>query len=156
MTRLIVGQFDTQVTLEYGYMYRFHPSILFINRQIYHEASNIFYMENLFVRVNTVTPGPLFSQMHSNLSETMAMCCPFVQIARRPWPALRHIMEICLIPDSLSSGQQRNRHLIIACELRRSSYVLQISVIFFINERSTRRRSDGAHATAPRALGYYW
>lgn len=41
------------------YRYRFHVTILFANNQIYDEASNVFYRENLFVRLCLIyDPGP--------------------------------------------------------------------------------------------------
>ena len=38
--------------------YLFHTSIFFANLQVYHEASNVFYLGKLFLRLNTATSGP--------------------------------------------------------------------------------------------------
>lgn len=39
-------------TMRCNYIYHFHTSILYTNRQINHEASQSFYMNNLFVHIN--------------------------------------------------------------------------------------------------------
>ena len=102
--------------MEYGYRHRFRTSILFISRQVYNEASNIFYMENLFVRVNTVTPGPFFQPGAFEAFGDSGYALPVCSDSSKVLACTRHVIEIDLIPDSLSSARRRNRHLIIACD----------------------------------------
>ena len=111
-------------------MYRFHTSILFTNRQVCHEASNIFYMENPFVRVNFVTPGPFQPGAFEPFGDS-GYAMPVCSDSSEVLACTRHVMEIDLIPDSVVwSAAESPPHY----RLRQSSAVLQISVILFINK----------------------
>ena len=104
--------------MEDVHTYRFHTSILFANRQVYHEASNVFYLENLFVRVNSVTSGP-FSKIsgfaangdHGHLSPL-----PIFSNGSKVQACTRHAMEIDLFPCSSSVWQERNLHFLLAAD----------------------------------------
>ena len=96
--------------------YLFHTSILFANRQIYHEASNVFYLENLFIRVNSVTTGPFFRipAFAANGDYGHLLPLPISFRSSKVKACTRHVMEIDLVP--CSSSVSRNLHFILAAD----------------------------------------
>ena len=104
--------------MEDVHTYRFHTSILFANRQVYHEASNVFYLENLFVRVNSVTSGPFskISAFAANGDHGHLSPLPIFSNGSRVQACTRHVMEIDLFPCSSSVWQERNLHFILAAD----------------------------------------
>ena len=98
--------------------YRFHTSILFANRQIYHEASNVFYMDNLFIRVNAVTSGPFFefSGFAAKEDHDHLLPLPIFTNESKVQACTRHVMEIDLFPYSPSVLQERNLHFILTAD----------------------------------------
>ena len=96
--------------------YLFHTSILFVNQQVYHEASNVFYLENLFIRVNSVTTGPFFKipAFAANGDHGHLLPLPISFYSSKVKACTRHVMEIDLWPCS-SSGS-RNLHFILAAD----------------------------------------
>ena len=101
----------------YEYTYRFHTSILFTNRQVYHEASDIFYMENLFIRVNMTSQGLSHQRetlkLWANHNDALSIRANVSKVQA----CTRHVMEIEVIPDPLvSSSQRRDHHFMLACD----------------------------------------
>ena len=98
--------------------YLFHTSILFANRQIYHESSNVFYLENLFVRVNAVTSGPFFdfSALAAKEDHGHLLPLPIFINESKVQACTRHVMEIDLFPRSSSVLQERKLHFILAAD----------------------------------------
>ena len=101
--------------------YRFHTSILSANRQIYHEASNVFYLENLFIRVNAVTSGlvsPFFriptSAAHGEHHHLVPL--PMFSNGSKLQACTRHVMEIDLFPCSPSVLPERQFRFILAAD----------------------------------------
>lgn len=98
-------------TLRCVYTYQFHTSILFTNRQVYNEASNIFYMENLFIRVNSVERGPYWQPGPNGVCNGL----PILSKGPKAQACTRHVMEIDLIPRLREYDHHRNHHFIFAC-----------------------------------------
>ena len=96
--------------------YLFHTSILFVNQQVYHEASNVFYLENLFIRVNSVTTGPFFRipafAAHGDYSHWLPL--PISFYSSKVKACTRHVMEIDMLP--CSSSVSRNLQFILAAD----------------------------------------
>ncbi|CAD6585480.1 MAG: hypothetical protein ASARMPREDX12_002009 [Alectoria sarmentosa] len=97
----------------------FWTSILFTNRQVYNEASDIFYMENLFIRVNSVIPGPMFNpdalgDYKDDAGRSYGL--PILSKGSKAQACTRHAMEIDLIAGLESYGHNRNHHLLLACD----------------------------------------
>ena len=93
-----------------NYVFRFHTSIFLVSRKVYREASNIFYMENLFIRINHVLPGPFFQYVNQGYG------LPIFWDGSKVMACTRHALEIDLIPNSMSSDQRTNQHFIVACD----------------------------------------
>lgn len=101
------------------YTYRFHTAILFTNRQIYREASHVFYMENLFIRIHTVTPEPLFKLNEGGIFRVDASASqglPILSEDSTVQTCKRHIMEIELIRGSPSSDEREDNQFILGCD----------------------------------------
>ena len=98
--------------------YLFNTSILFANRQIYHEASHVLYLENLFVRVNSVTSGPFLEtpSFAANRDYGHLLPLPIFSNESKVQACTRHVMEIDLFPCSSSISQERKFHFILAAD----------------------------------------
>ena len=98
--------------------YLFSTSILFANRQIYHEASNVLYLENLFVRVNAITSGLFFEKPPFAANRDYGHLIPLTIFSNesKVQACTRHVMEIDLFPCSSSIPQGRQFHFILAAD----------------------------------------
>ena len=101
-----------------NYNYRFHTSILLTNRQIYTEASDIFYMENLFIRVNSYLPIENFDDDYYNDAGALMRCyrLPLLCEGSKAQACTRHAMEIDFIKGRRSDRHDRDHHFILACD----------------------------------------
>ena len=98
--------------------YLFHTSILSTNRQLYHEASNVFYIENLFVRVNSVTSAPFIKifAFAANGDHGHLLPLHIFSNGSKVQACTRRFMEIDLSPCSSSVWQERNLYFIFAAD----------------------------------------
>lgn len=97
----------------------FYTSILSTNRQVYNESSNIFYMENLFIRVNSDVVGRRFEPDALGDYEDDAgrnYGLPVLSKGSKAQACTRDAMEIDLIAGLESYGHDRNCYFLLACD----------------------------------------
>ena len=100
-------------TVKYKLSYRFHTSILLTNRQIHHEASHVFYMENLFIRVNTVILTPM--RLPNVLGGWREYALPVFSNSTNIQACKRHVMDINMVPESQWPHPREQCTFILAC-----------------------------------------
>ncbi|KAF6228944.1 hypothetical protein HO133_007056 [Letharia lupina] len=104
---------------EPGLIRYFHTSILFTNRQVYIEASNIFYMENLFIRINSVAANELYHPTNFGGYRSTGSSGRGLRVlstGTKAQACTRHVMEINLIPSPLLFDHHGYHHFIFACD----------------------------------------
>ena len=86
-------------------------SILLTNRQVYLEASNVFYMDNMFVRFNLNKETTVFETFE--LGDPRP---PYLYWGRKDHVCKRHVMEIDVIRDHRRHGRSTKRHFMLASD----------------------------------------